>query len=48
MGDPSNPSTEMEDELDAEKGDNSLPGGDQADSEKAFEAVVDDEAKANG
>lgn len=45
MGDPS---TEMEDEIDTEKGNNSLPGGDQDASEKTFEAIVDDEAKANG
>ena len=41
MGDPS----EMQDELDAEKGDISQPGGVQQDSEAAFEAELDQSAK---
>ncbi len=40
------PSTEMEDIENAEKGDISQPGGVQQDSEAAFEAVVHDEAEA--
>lgn len=38
---------EMQDEIDAEKGDISQPGGVQQDSADAFEAVAVDEAKAD-
>jgi hypothetical protein len=37
---------EMEDEIDAKKGDISKPGDVQVDSEDAFEAVVMDEREA--
>ncbi len=42
MGDPSN---EMEDEEAAESGDITRPDGVQQDSEAAFEAVVEDDAR---
>ena len=43
MGDPS---SEMDDAAAAERGDITRPGGVQDDSAAAFEAVVDDEARA--
>lgn len=41
------PSTEMEDEEAAERGDISQPGDVQQDSADAFTAVVEDEARAD-
>ena len=38
--------SELEDEQEAGKGDNSLPGGDQVASETVFETIVRDEATA--
>jgi hypothetical protein len=45
--DPSERATESEREVDALKVDNTLPGGDQAGSQRAFDATVEAETEAS-